>query len=93
MAEIEDLVRKLKKKVARFGMLRAVLSCDLPRDRANETAVTWIHDALEDISATALGIETASGKLFLRVASAEALEPKEMAETPNLKETTVGTAE
>lgn len=70
LAEIEDLTRVLKEKVARYSALRANQPHAEVGERANETAVMWIQDALEDIAATALGIEVASRELFLRSASA-----------------------
>ncbi|MGY3380204.1 hypothetical protein ACVWYS_002161 [Arthrobacter sp. TE12231] len=65
LAEIEDLARDLKRKVARYASLRAAHSgaSTAPADAA---AVTCIHQALEDIAATALGVETALRELFLR---------------------------
>lgn len=70
LAEIEDLARTLKGKVARYSSSRADQASGQGAEPANETAVVWIQDALEDIAATALGIEIASRKLFLQAASA-----------------------
>lgn len=70
LAEIEDLTRVLKEKVARYSSLQANRPHAEVGEGANETAVLWIQDALEDIAATALGIEVASRELFLRSASA-----------------------
>jgi len=70
LAEIEELARALKENVARYSSSRAGHSSGLAAEPANETAVVWIQDALEDIAATALGIEIASRKLFLQAASA-----------------------
>lgn len=70
LAEIEDLAGKLKEKVARYSSLRAAQSSVRAAEQANETAVAWIHDALEDIAATALGIEMASRKLFVQASAA-----------------------
>jgi pyruvate/2-oxoacid:ferredoxin oxidoreductase beta subunit len=41
------------------------------RGPADSAAVAWIHQALEDIAATALGLEIASRELFLRAGMAE----------------------
>ena len=71
LAEIEVLAETLKKKVARYSLLREAQSSEAAAEPANETAVAWIQDALEDVAATALGIEIASRELFLRAASVE----------------------
>lgn len=70
LAEIEELAGTLKEKVARYSSSRAVELSEHAAEQANRTALVWIHDALEDIAATALGIEIASRKLFLQAASA-----------------------
>ena len=70
LAEIEVLAETLKKKVARYSLLRAAQSSEEAAEPAKETAVVWIQDALEDVAATALGIEIASRELLLRAASA-----------------------
>lgn len=70
LGEIEELAETLKQKVARYSSSRAVEFSEQATEPANETAVVWIHDALEDIAATALGIEIASRKLFFQAASA-----------------------
>lgn len=70
LAEIEDLTRVLKEKVARYSSLLAHRPHADVGTGADATAVMWIQDALEDIAATALGIEVASRELFLRSASA-----------------------
>ena len=69
LAEIEVLAESLKKKVARYSVLRAAQSSEEAAEPANETAVVWIQDALEDVAATALGIEIASRELLLRAAA------------------------
>lgn len=71
LAEIEDLAGDLKRKVARYASLRAVQSSDVSTRPADAAAVAWIHEALEDIAATALGLEIASRELFLRAGMAE----------------------
>jgi len=89
LAEIEVLAETLKKKVARYSLLRAAQSSEEGAEPANETAVVWIQDALEDVAATALGIEIASRQLLLRAASVGEQDVKsEIAE-----EQTAGTAE
>ncbi|MFE4226536.1 hypothetical protein ACFRJ8_01465 [Arthrobacter sp. NPDC056886] len=70
LAEIEDLAGDLKKKVARYASLRALQSAGVSAGPANAAAVAWIHQALEDIAATALGLEVASRELFLRAGMA-----------------------
>lgn len=87
LAEIEDLTGDLKKKVARYASLRSVQASGGPTAIADAAAVAWIHQTLEDIAATALGLEIASQELFLRVG---------MAQEQNVKtaqEQTTGTAE
>lgn len=69
LAEIEDLTATLKEKVARYSLTLAPRPSAPAAEPANETAVLWIQDALEDIAATALGIEMASRKLFIQAAS------------------------
>lgn len=71
LAEIEALAEMLKEKVARYSSLRVAMSSDQAGELADATAVVWIQDALEDIAATALGIEIASRELFRQAASAE----------------------
>lgn len=71
LAEIEDLAGDLKRKVARYASLRAVQSAGVSSGPADAAAVAWIHQALEDIAATALGLEIASRELFLRAGMAE----------------------
>ena len=70
LAEIEVLAEALKKKVARYSLLREAQSSGEAAEPDNETAMEWIQDALEDVAATALGIEIASRELLLRAASA-----------------------
>ena len=69
LAEIEGLAATLKEKVARYSLTLAPLPSEPAAEPANETAVLWIQDALEDIAATALGIELASRALFIQAAS------------------------
>jgi hypothetical protein len=90
LAEIEDLAEKLKEKVARYSLLRAAQFSDQAGELANEMAVKWIQEALEDIAATALGIEIASRELFLKAASVG--EPDRTSGTAQ-EQTTAGTAE
>lgn len=71
LAEIEDLTRELKGRVARYASLRAVQASGGAAARADAAAVAWMHQTLEDIAATALGLEIASGELFLRAGMAE----------------------
>ncbi|WP_445154207.1 hypothetical protein ACTWLI_12935 [Arthrobacter sp. Hor0625] len=76
LAEVEDLAETLRKKVARYASLRAAQPSALVEDPASETAVLWIQHALEDIAATALGINIASRELFLQAASTQNRESK-----------------
>lgn len=62
LAGIEDLAGELKRKVAHFALLCAVQSSDEASVRANASAVAWMQEALEDIAATALGMEMESRK-------------------------------
>lgn len=71
LAEIEHLAATLKEKVARYSSIQADEPSEQAPEPANETAVLWIQDALEDIAATALGIEMASRVLFIQAASAQ----------------------
>lgn len=89
LAEIEVLAETLKKKVARYSLLRAAQSSEEGAEPANETAVVWIQDALEDVAATALGIEIASRQLLLRAASVGEQDLK----SETAEEQTAGTAE
>ena len=89
LAEIEVLAETLKKKVARYSLLRATQSSEEGAEPANETAVVWIQDALEDVAATALGIEIASRQLLLRAASVGEQDLK----SETAEEKTAGTAE
>jgi hypothetical protein len=85
LAEIEDLAETLKEKVDRYSLLLEGQSSE----RANQSAVLWIQDALEDVAATALGIEIASRELFLRAASAGEQDSK----SETAQEQTAGTPE
>lgn len=73
LTEIEDLVAELKAKVARYSLLRSdpslAATTSLPDNRS---AAEWMHEALEDIAATALGIELASQeRMFRAIAEAD----------------------
>lgn len=70
LAEIEDLATELKRKVAQYALFRAIHSPDQTAALENEAAVAWMHENLEDIAATALGMEMASREVFLRAGSA-----------------------
>ncbi|GAA2143596.1 hypothetical protein GCM10009825_34110 [Arthrobacter humicola] len=70
LAEIENIAGKLRVKVERYALVRAAYFSDQAAEPTNEVAVAWIQDALEDIAATAVGIEIASRELFLRAKSA-----------------------
>lgn len=87
LAEIEGLAATLKEKVARYSLTQTPPPSDLAAEPANETAVLWIQDALEDIAATALGIEMASRKLFIQAASEQDSQRETAREQP------AGTAE
>ncbi|MFF2242811.1 hypothetical protein ACFVTM_01335 [Arthrobacter sp. NPDC058130] len=71
LAEIEDLTGELKDRVARYASLRDVRPSGGAAARADAAAVAWMHRMLEDIAATALGLEIASRELFLRAGMAE----------------------
>ena len=71
LAQIKDLAGDLKRKVARYASLRAAQSAGVSTGPADAAAVAWIHQALGDIAATALGLEIASRELFLRAGIAE----------------------
>ncbi|WAH99046.1 hypothetical protein [Arthrobacter sp. MMS18-M83] len=60
MAEIEELIAELKRKVARFALFRAIEFAHEASEPGNVAAFESMNDALEDISAAALGIELAS---------------------------------
>jgi hypothetical protein len=66
LAEIEDLTEMLKAKLVRYSALLANRRSAEVGERLNENAVLWIQDAVEDIAATALGIEVASRELSRR---------------------------
>ncbi|CAN7536040.1 hypothetical protein LJR078_003915 [Arthrobacter sp. LjRoot78] len=98
LAEIEDLVAELKAKVARYSLLRSDSSrtdpsrtdpsrTDSSRTDSshpdNKTATDWMHEALEDIAATALGIELASQERIFRAISDAGRNP--MIETKTIK--------
>ena len=71
LAEIEDLARELNRKVARYSSMRAVQSPDGASGPTDAAAVAWMHQTLEDIGATTLGLEIASREAYLRAGLAE----------------------
>jgi hypothetical protein len=89
LAEIEELTGELKKKVARYASSRSVQASGGPTAIADAAAVAWIHQTLEDITATALGLEIASRELFLRAGMAQ----EQRVKLATAQEQTVGTAE
>jgi hypothetical protein len=89
LAEIEDLAGDLKRKVSRYASLRAVQSSGARTGPADAAAVTWIYQTLEDIAATALGLEIASREVFLRAGMAE----DQKLRVEPAREQTAGTAE
>ncbi|MGP4033663.1 hypothetical protein [Pseudarthrobacter sp. 1C304] len=66
LEEIEDLAVELKRKVTRFASFCEVQPFESASAAANAAAVEWAHEALEDIAATALGMELASGRALIR---------------------------
>ncbi|WP_028270886.1 hypothetical protein [Arthrobacter sp. UNC362MFTsu5.1] len=91
LAEIEDLVAALKAKVARYSLLRSDPSLTGPSLTGpaltgashpgashpdNKTATDWMYEALEDIAATALGIELASQERIFRAISDAGRSPR-----------------
>ncbi|MDN4644474.1 hypothetical protein [Arthrobacter sp. PsM3] len=89
LAEIEELAGALREKVARYSGSQAAQSFAQSAEPADETAMVWIQDALEDIAATALGIEIASRELFFRAASAG----EQDAKSETAREQAAGSAE
>ncbi|HSN35379.1 MAG TPA: hypothetical protein VLT34_03435 [Arthrobacter sp.] len=89
LAEIEDLAATLKEKVARYSLTQTPRPSEQAAEPANETAVLWIQDALEDIAATALGIEIASRALFIHAGS----DGQQDSKRETAHEQTAGTAE
>lgn len=77
LAGIEDLASELKRKVAHFALFCAVQSSDQASARANASAVAWMQEALEDIAATALGMEMESREMLLRARQADFLRASE----------------
>jgi hypothetical protein len=77
LAGIEDLASELKRKVAHFALFCAVQSSDEASVRANASAVAWMQEALEDIAATALGMEMECRKVLLRASQADFLRASE----------------
>lgn len=74
LAEIEDLAGELRSKVALYAMFPAIQGADEATGKANAAALVWIHETLEDIAATALGMEMASREAFLRTGSSAELD-------------------
>lgn len=70
LTEIEDLVAELRGKVAGYTLFQSSRSPDDASRPGNQAAMEWMHQALEDIAATALGIELASQAGILRMMSA-----------------------
>jgi hypothetical protein len=73
LAEIEALVKELQRKTARFALFCAVQPSGEAADSDNAAAVAWMHGALEDLAATALGMEMACEQTFLRASQADLL--------------------
>lgn len=73
LAGIEDLASELKTKIAHFALFCTVQPPDDASARANASAVAWMQEALEDIAATALGMEMQSREALLRASQAEFL--------------------
>lgn len=69
LTEIEDLVAQLRAKVARYSLFRSDPSLHDPSHPDNRAATDWMHSALEDIAATALGIELATQERIFRAIS------------------------
>jgi hypothetical protein len=66
LAEIEDRITELKGMVTRFALVRSVQSSEEDSGPGNEAAVGWMHEALDDIAAAALGIELKAREGLLR---------------------------
>ena len=77
LAEIEHLAGELKRKVAGFALFCAVQSIDETSARTNRAAVEWMREALEDIAATALGMEMESREALFRTSQADFLRASE----------------
>ncbi|MGZ3337228.1 MAG: hypothetical protein ACXVBV_18050, partial [Isosphaeraceae bacterium] len=73
MAEIEALASELQRKIARFALFCAVQPSGEASAPDNAAAVEWVHGALEDLTATALGMELACEQTFLRASQADLL--------------------
>jgi hypothetical protein len=67
LAEIEDRITELKGMVTRFALVRSMQSSEEAWGPDNEAAVEWMHEALDDIAAAALGIELKSHEGLLRI--------------------------
>lgn len=66
LVEIEKLTEQLKHKIHGYVTLRATQISDQSMVPDNEAALTWVQEALDDIAATARGIEIASHEMFLQ---------------------------
>lgn len=66
LAEIEDRITELKGMVTSFALVRSVQSSGEGSGLGNEAAVGWMHEALDDIAAAALGIELKAREGLLR---------------------------
>jgi hypothetical protein len=73
LAEIEALAKELQRKIARFVLFCAVQPSGEASAPDNAAAVEWMHGALEDLAATALGMEMACEQTFLRASHADLL--------------------
>jgi hypothetical protein len=73
LAEIEALASELQRKVARFALFCGAQSSGQASAPENAAAVEWMHGALEDLAATALGMEMACEQTFLRASQADFL--------------------
>jgi hypothetical protein len=81
LTEIEEHVAELRGKMARYALFRSGLPL---RDASgDQAAVEWMHQALEDIAATALGIELASHEGLHRIRSAAELDLIDEITEPN----------
>lgn len=72
LADIEEHVAELRRKLARFAVFRSLQSSNEATGPDNEPAMERMHQALEDIAATALASEMAYHEAFLRKPATEA---------------------
>jgi hypothetical protein len=77
LAEIEELAGELKRKVVHFGLFCALQSADEASVQVNAAAVAWMQDALEDIAATAMGMEMGSREALLEASQTDSLRASE----------------